>query len=172
LTWPLFEKISSLDPLAVRTGTSNGWFDLRLSQDDIGPLPANDQLLLSGQETIPDDPLQDLTGGVLDVAWMRLVQEFNAALIQYTPPHFKSIQCKITEGMEQGQRALFYDIQCPEFPGEGTTQPNARLHATATRLVHHLTAERGTFRGTIIKLDMQADGTWLHSIEFINNANS
>jgi hypothetical protein len=41
---------------------------------------------------------------------MRLVEEFTAALIQYTPPHCKNIYCQVTEDREAGQRALFYDI--------------------------------------------------------------
>ena len=100
------------------------------------------------------------------------MDEFNAALIQYTPPHFKSIHCRITEGLEQGQRALFYDIQCPQFPNEGTTQPNARLHTAATHLVQQVAAERGTFPGIIVRLDMQPNQTWLHSVEFLNKAAS
>ena len=169
---PLFEKINSPRPMAIRVGTNNGWFELQLGQQEFGPLPENDRLLLAGQETVPDDPLQNLAGGVIDVAWRRLMDEFNAALIQYTPPHFKSIHCRITEGLEQGQRALFYDIQCPQFPNEGTTQPNARLHTAATHLVQHVAAERGTFPGIIVRLDMQPNQTWLHSVEFLNKAAS
>jgi hypothetical protein len=142
---PLFEKINSPRPMAIRAGTNNGWFELQLGQQEFGPLPKNDRLLLAGQETVPDDPLQNLAGGVLDVAWMRLMDELNATLIQYTPLHFESIHCRITEDLEQGQRALFYDIQCPQFPNEGTTQPNARLHTAATHVVQHVAAERGTF---------------------------
>jgi hypothetical protein len=167
----LFEKINSPCPMEIRAGTSNGWFALQIDQTEFGPLPENDRLLLAGKETVPDDPLQNLAGGVLDVAWMRLMQEFNTALIQYTPPHFKSIHCKLTEGIEQGQRALFYDIQCPQFPDEGTTNPNARLHTAATQVVQHLTAERAKFPGIIVRLDMQSNGTWLHSVEFLNKSN-
>ena len=169
---PLFEKINSPRQVAIRAGTSNGWFELQLGQQEFGPLPENDRSLLAGKETVPDDPLQNLAGGVLNVAWMRLMDEFNLALINYTPPHFKSIHCKITEGLEQGQQALFYDIQCPQFPDEGTSQPNPRLHNAATRLVQHLTAERGTFPGIIVRLDMQPNQSWLHSVEFLNKSNS
>jgi hypothetical protein len=156
---PLLEKINSPRPMEIRAGTSNGWFALQLEQEEFGPLPENGRLLLAGKEAVPDDPLQNLAGGVLDVAWMRLMQEFNTALIQYTPPHFKSIHCKLTEGLEQGQRALFYDIQCPQFPDEGTTNPNSRLHTAATQVAQHLTAERGKFPGIIVRLDMQPNGT-------------
>ena len=104
---------------------------------------------------MPDDPLQDLAGGIIDVPWIRLVEEFTATLIQYTPPHFNNIYCKVTEGREAGQRALFYDIQCPEFPDEGTTEPGARLHSAATKLVQHVTVERGSFPGVIVRLAQQ-----------------
>src|SRR5205809_7047049 len=46
--------------------------------------PANDQRILAGKERIPEEPLADLTSGVLDVAWMRLMNELTQALIQYT----------------------------------------------------------------------------------------
>jgi len=166
-TWPLFEKMHASRAITVQAATANGWFELRPGQEGFGPLPANDQRLLAGKARTPDDPLKDLTSGVLDVERMRLVQAVNAALIQYTPPHFKNIQCKITEGMEQGQLALFYDIQCPEYPEEGTDRADARLHSAATRLVQHLTAEMGSFPGVSIKLNMQPDGNWLHSLELL-----
>lgn len=132
--------------LAIRLGTSNGWFELRPGEKDFGPLPADDRLLLAGQPALPADLLADLTAGVIDVGWSGLMQEFNAAPIQYTPPHFKIIHCKITEGLAQGQRALFYDTQRPEFPEEGSDHPNGPLHRAATHLVQHVTAEQGTFR--------------------------
>jgi hypothetical protein len=162
-TWPLFEKINSSQPLAVDAGTGNGWFAMQLGQEGFGVLPENDQRLLADKETVPDDPLQSLAGGVIDVPWMRLMEELCAAIIQYTPPHFKNIHCKITQRLEQGQRALFYDIRCPEFPDEGTTEPNARLHTAATRAVQHLSAEQGLFKGIVVQLNIQKDGTWLHS---------
>jgi len=130
--------------------------------------PANDQRILAGKERIPEEPLADLTSGVLDVAWMRLMNELTQALIQYTPPHFKTIHCKITEGLEQDQRALFYDIQCPEFSDEGSTVANDRVHRAATSVVQHLTAERGAFPGIIVRLNLRLDGkNWLHSVEFL-----
>lgn len=164
---PLLEHLNTTRKLAIRAGTSNGWFDVQPGQPDFGALPADDRLLLAGRQPLPSDPLADLTSGVLDVGWMRLTQEFNAALIQYTPPHFKTIHCKLTEGLEQGQRALFYDIQCPQFPDQGTDQPNERLQRAATRLVQHVTAEQGAFPGVLIKLNVQPDETWLHSLEFL-----
>ena len=167
-TWPLFERINSSYPLPIRAATVNGFFDFQAGQEGFGPLPSNDRLLLAGKEPLPDDPLEDLAGGVIDVPQMRLVEEVTSALIQYTPPHFKTIDCTIKEGLEQGQQALFYDIQCPEFPDDGTTVVNDRLHQAATRLVQHLTAEQGSFPGVRIKLNMQADGSWLHSLELIS----
>src|SRR5438552_16469830 len=83
--------------------------------------PAIDQRILAGKERIPEEPLADLTSGVLDVAWMRLMHELTQALIQYTPPPFKTIHCKINEALEQDQRALLYDIQSAEFSEVGRT---------------------------------------------------
>jgi hypothetical protein len=149
----LFEKINYPRPMEIRAGTSNGWFALQIDQTEFGPLPENDRLLLAGKETVPDDPLQNLAGGVLDVAWMRLMQEFNTALIQYAPPHFKSITPSSLKILNRGSGF------------------NARLHTAATQVVQHLTAERGKFPGIIVRLDMQSNGTWLHSVEFLNKFN-
>src|SRR5438445_13378145 len=68
--------------------------------------PANDQRILAGKERIPDEPLADLTSGVLDVAWMRLMSELTQARIQYTAPAVKTIHCKITLDLEQHQPRL------------------------------------------------------------------
>ena len=66
------------------------------------------------------------------------------------------------------QRALFYDIQCPEFSDEGSTVANDRVHRAATSVVQHLTAERGAFPGIIVRLNLRLDGkNWLHSVEFL-----
>jgi len=165
---PLLALLNSTQPLEINLATSNGWFHLQPDKAQFGPLPQDDQLLLTGQSPRPDDPLANLTAGVLDVAWMRLVNEFTSALIQYTPPHFKNIRCKVTEGLEQGKRALFYEIECPEFPDDGTTVPGERLHRAATSLVQHVSAERGTFPGVRICVNEQPDGTWLHSVEFLD----
>src|SRR5438128_10275948 len=73
--------------------------------------PANDQRILACKERIPEEPLAHLTSGVLDVAWMRLMNELNQALSQYTPPHFKTIHFNITQGLEQVQRPVLYDTQ-------------------------------------------------------------
>jgi hypothetical protein len=86
--WPLFEKIVDSAPLAIRAGTSNGWIDLRPGQEGFGPLPTNDERLLAGKDSLPEDPMEDLAGGVIDVRWTRILEELSAALVQYTPPHF------------------------------------------------------------------------------------
>src|SRR5438445_12235835 len=86
--------------------------------------PANDQRILAGKERIPEEPLADLTSGVLDVAWLRLMNELTQALIQYTPPHFKTIQCKITEALDQDQRALVSQIHSTELSDAATPLAN------------------------------------------------
>src|SRR6058998_3512262 len=158
--WPkpkmlcLFQKINASYPLTIQAATGNGCFDLQLTQQSFGPLPTNDERILAGKERIPDDPLADLPAGVIDVNWMRLLNELTRALI------------------EQGQPALFYEIQCPEFPDDGTNDDgtnvvNARIHSAATSVARYITAERGAFPGVILKFQVQPDENWLHSVEFL-----
>jgi hypothetical protein len=167
--WSLLERLNATRPLVIKLGTANGWFELQPNQKEFGPLPQNDRLVLQGKEPIPENPFAALSKGIIDVPWMAIMQEFNAALIQYTPPHFKNIHCKLTEGLEQGQRALFYDIQCPEFPQEGTDTPNDRLHRAATRVWQHISKEQGSFPGVMVKVSAQPDGNWQYSFELLDS---
>lgn len=110
---------------------------------------------------MPSDPLLDLLPG--GPAAMPMLRELGQALIAYTPEKFETIHCEITEGLEQGQRALFYKIGCPEFPDETTTVANERVHQAATRYVQQLAPGQGTFPGVAITLTMQKDGSWRHN---------
>lgn len=79
--------------LRIDAATSNGWFDLRPDEAQFGELPDEDQVLLAGGTPEPEDPLETLTGGVLDIKEGKLVGEVGVALVEYTPPHFKTIVC-------------------------------------------------------------------------------
>jgi hypothetical protein len=114
------------------------------------------------------DPMLDLLPA--GAATMPLLQELGAALIQYTPPTFEEIHCEITEGLEQGQRALFYNISCPQFPDDGTTVVNDRVHKAATLLVRHLAPAPGAFPGIALTLTMQKDCNWRHNMRFLTGA--
>jgi hypothetical protein len=114
------------------------------------------------------DPMLDLLPA--GAATMPLLRELGAALIAYTPPTFETIQCEITEGLEQAQHALFYKISCPQFPDDGTTTVNDRVHKAATRLVQHMAPARGTFPGVAVTLTMQKDGTWRHNMRLLTAA--
>jgi hypothetical protein len=160
----LLQTIKTIRPLAVDAATAQGWLDLQVGQDSFGRLPSADQAMLADLDPGPINPLADLTAGVMEIEPLDLVQELNAALIAYTPPNFEVICCAITQGTEQGQPALFYNIQCPQFPADGTTVVNDRVHRAATRLVREMTPLGGVFRGLAIELELQADGTWLHSL--------
>jgi hypothetical protein len=153
----LFRRIETIRPLPVNVATANGWFDLQVGQASFGPLPDEDEAMLSGEDPVPTDPLVELVGGN---DTMDLLQELGGALIEYTPPHFEVICCRITEGLEQGQRALFYDVSCPQFPDDGTDVVNERVHTVATRLVQQMAPARGSFPGAMIRLELQKDGTW------------
>ena len=101
---------------------------------------------------------------------MALLRELTDALVAYTPPTFDVICCGIVEGVEDGQRALFYDIQCPSLPDEGTNVVNDRVHAAATRLVRHMAPAEGTFPGMALRLELQKDGSWRHSAQLMSKA--
>ena len=113
-------------------------------------------------------PMLDLLPG--GAATMPLLQELGNALIQYTPPKFETIHCEITEGLEQGHRALFCKISCPQFPNDGTTVVNDRVHTAATRLVRQLAPAQGEFPGVAVTLTMQKDGSWRHNMRLLTAA--
>jgi hypothetical protein len=164
---PLLDRINSIRPLAVRAAAGFGWFDLQIGADSFGPLPAEDQATLEGRTASPAEVMMELAGGS---EWMAILRELTAALVAYTPAKFEVICCDITEGVEQGQRALFYNIQCPSLPGEGTTVANERVHAAATRMVQHLAPAQGTFPGVSLRLELQADGRWNNSVKLMPKA--
>lgn len=165
---PLLERMNAICPLQVNAAAAFNWFDLQVGQDSFGRLASDDQALLVGTEANPADMLRDLLPGGTDT--MPLLQELGAALIAYTPPSFETICCRITEGNEQGQRALFYDISCPQFPDDGTTVVDDRVHRAATRLVQHMASGQGGFPGIAIRLDLQNDGTWRHNMNLLSRA--
>jgi hypothetical protein len=165
---PLFRQINAIRSLPIDAATSYGWFDLQVGQNSFGSLPSEDQALLAGEESRPTDPLLALLPG--GAASMPLLQELGAALIAYTPPNFETICCQITEGIEQGQRALFYNISCPQFPDDGTTVANDRVHQAATRLVQQMAPVQGGFPGVAVRLELQTDGSWRHNLKLLSQA--
>ena len=165
---PLLDRINALRPLRVDAAAAFIWFDLQIGQDSFGRLASDDQALLAGKDANPADRLLELLPGGPDT--MPILQELCDALIAYTPPTFETICCQITEGVEQGRRALFYDISCPQFPDEGTTVVNDRVHRAATRLVQHMAPAQGGFPGVAIRLELQKDGTWQHNMRLLPRA--
>jgi hypothetical protein len=164
---PLFEKINGIRPMRVDAATGYGWFDLRAGEDSFGRLPAEDQAHLEHRDAAPGELLLDLIGGSDQ---MQALQELTAALVAYTPPSFEIICCDITEGVEQGQRALFYNIQCPSFPDDGTSVVNDRVHKAATRLVRQMAPTDGAFPGIALRLELQKNGMWQQSMKLMSKA--
>jgi hypothetical protein len=164
---PLFKRIGAIRPLTVEAAAGYGWFDLQIGQELFGPLPAEDWATLEDREASPAEGLLELAGGD---ELMALLQELTDALVAYTPPSFEVICCGIIEGVEAGQRALFYDIQCPSLPDKGTNVVNDRVHAAATRLVRHMTPAEGTFPGMALRLEQQQDGGWRHTMTLMSKA--
>jgi hypothetical protein len=163
----LLDRINGIRPLTVDAAAGYGWFDLQIGEESFGELPAEDQATLANREASPADALLELAGGSERMA---ILQELTDALITYTPPSFEVICCDITEGNEDGQRALFYNIQCPSLPDEGTTVVNDRVHTAATRLVRHMAPAEGTFPGVALRLELQQDGSWSQSMKLMPKA--
>jgi hypothetical protein len=162
---PLLDRISSIRPLTVEAAAGYGWFDLQIGQQSFGPLPADDRATLEHREASSAEVLLELAGGD---ERMEILQELTAALVDYTPSTFDVICCGIVEGIEDGQRALFYDIECPSFPDDGTNVVNDRVHAAATRLVRHMAPAEGTFPGIALRLEQQKDGSWHHTMTLMS----
>ena len=164
---PLLAYIGAIHPLIVEAAAGFGWFDLQIGQATFGPLSAEDRATLEGRKASPSEIMQELAGGDEQ---MEILRELTDALVAYTPPTFEVICCGIVEGIEDGQRALFYDIQCPSFPEDGTNVVNDRVHAPATRLVRHMAPAEGTFPGVALRLELQKDGRWRHTMTLMSKA--
>ena len=164
---PLLAYLNAVRQLRIDAASGYGWFDLQIGQESFGALPAEDQATLEGRKATPAEVLTQLAGGNEQMA---LLRELTAALIAYTPASFEVICCDLTEGVEGGQRALFYNIQCPSLPGEGTTVANDRVHTAATRLVQHMAPAQGTFPGMSLRLELQKDGSWHQSVKLMSKA--
>jgi hypothetical protein len=65
------------------------------------------------------------------------------------------------------ERGLFYQIECPEFPDDGTTGVNDRVHRAATLLIQQIATKQTSHAGVRIKLNMQVDGAWERSVDLI-----
>ena len=162
---PLLERIAAIRPLIVEAAAGYGWFDLQIGKATFGPLPADDRATLQGRQGSSAEVLLELAGGDERMA---LLRELTDALVACTPPTFDVICCGIVEGIEDGQRALFYDIQCRSLPDEETNVVNDRVHAAATRLVRHMAPTEGTFPGMALRLEQLKDGSWRHSVTLMS----
>jgi hypothetical protein len=100
--------------------------------------------------------------------YLTILQELVNALIRYTPEHFKTIHCTVTAGLEHGQHALFYEISCPEYPDQGTTDPSAEVHRAASKLLALSLNSESKFPGYKLVLTEQPDGSWKNSVAVLD----
>jgi hypothetical protein len=147
----LFQRARALRPLEVVGAVNDGWLDLQIGQPEPGPLPEYDQKLLAGQPARMDPD----RGGLLDMEWLALLNAVGNALIHYTPEHFKTIECTVRV---EGNR-LFYQIGCPDFPDQGTTEPGEDVHQAMSRLIAYKLKSGATFPGMRFVVQIQSDGT-------------
>lgn len=155
----LFKQACASRPLIAKAAFNDGWTDLQIGQPEMGPLPEYDQKLLAGQPArMQPDP-----GGLFDMEWLSLMNAVGDALIRYTPEHFKTIVCTVRL---EGNR-LHYDIGCPQYPDEGTTDPSEQLHQAMTRLVTYK-LKRGGFPGMKFTIQIQPDGAARTHAELLN----
>ncbi|MGE3806988.1 MAG: hypothetical protein AB7K24_20180 [Gemmataceae bacterium] len=146
----LWQQANAIRPLKAKGAVVDGWVDLQIGAAEIGPLPAYDRQILAGQPaTMQPDP-----GGLFDVEWHGLLNAVGAALVRYTPNHFQTIHC--TARLD-GNR-IYYEIGCPDFPDEGTTDPSEELHQAMTRLIAFTQRGGSPFPGIRFHVEVQPDG--------------
>ena len=95
-----------------------------------------------------------------DPVFTNLLQRISSELISYTPEHFEEIHCEIREGEEDGAQALFYLIDCPQYPEQGTTEPSDDLNEAAFDLVDYCQEKMGGFPGFVFSCRLREDGEW------------
>jgi hypothetical protein len=147
----LFRQTCSQRSVEVVGAVNDGWLDLQIGQPEPGPLPEYDRQLLAG---VPAQRQPDLAG-LFDMEWLSLLNNVGNALIHYTPPHFKTIECTVRV---EGNR-LFYQIGCPDFPDEGTTEPGKDVHEAMSRLIAYKLKSGAAFPGMRFVVQIQPDGT-------------
>lgn len=162
----LFDK----QAFTVRLATINDWFDMQIESPDFGPLPQADQVLLglSSQQS-PAHPLAHLMPAGMQT--FALVEELSQALIQYTPPHFKTIHFQAFEVVDNGIATILYQIDCPEHPDDGTNQVNESIK-NATASLARAISNGGAFCHIRLRLTEQPDGQWQNSLELPLTAQS
>jgi hypothetical protein len=168
---PLFETLKQRRALSIKTATGYGWFDLQIDPDSFERRPSEDQAVPAEEKQVRSKPLDTLLGGIVDVGRERLIRELNAALIAYAPRTSETIVCEVTEGMEQGRPALFYDLQFPPDPDD-TPVVDIRVQRAATKLIHYLKREQPGFAGMVVTLEHQKDGSWLCGLKLMSGARS
>jgi hypothetical protein len=147
----LFQTVCAVLPLKAVAGVCDGWLDLRIGEPEPGPLPEYDRKVLAG---IPAKMEPD-RGGALDPEWLAHLSAVSKALVHYTPKHFQTIECTVRV---EGNR-LFYEIGCPDFPDEGSTEPGQDLHQAMSRLIAYKLRGGATFPGMRFGVQIQSDGT-------------
>jgi hypothetical protein len=88
----------------------------------------------------------------------------SAALVRYTPEHFETIECTVRA---RGNR-LFYEIGCPDYPDDGTTEPGQNVHQAMSSLFAYKMKSDGPIPGIKFTVQVQADGTAQTHAELLN----
>ena len=161
----LYRQANAIRPLAAMAGVCDGWLDLRIGQPKAGPLPNYDAQLLAGQPATRQPTL----GGLFDDAWIGLLGNLSTALVAYTPEHFKTIHCVVRSQLEGKQRRLFYEITCPDFPDEGSEDPNEDVHQATSKMIAYWTRDGAEFPGMKIVVEVQPDGTTSNHFELLED---
>lgn len=96
-----------------------------------------------------------------------LLRAFSEELIQYTPEHFRDIRCTVRAGLEEGRKAMFYHIECPQFPDESTGSPSPEMHQIAFAIHDHWERNGETFPGFQLRCVMGEDGAWRSTLDLL-----
>lgn len=152
---PLFKRLADENKyFAIKLSTGNDWFDMQVDEPEFGVLPAIDLAVLGGTEPPPKHPFAHLLPDGIES--FNLVQELSDALIEYTPPHF-SVICFEAKHVST-EAALWFSIECPQHPHDGTNQVNQRVREAAEKIATRIPSFNGSiFR---LRLEEQPDGQW------------
>ena len=97
---------------------------------------------------------------LMDPALFEIFSELAAALVNYTPEHFKHIDCVIELGAVQGTEQLLFHINCPQFPDDYTDVVNERVSDAANELLYYWEEKEEAFPGFTITVIEQPGGKW------------
>ena len=92
-----------------------------------------------------------------------LLRQLSASVIEATPEHWQHIIVRVR--FDRPHQELKYELMCPGFPGEGTTDPTAEIRFTAQALLDLFKALGEPFFGCTLTMTLGADRQWKNELD-------